>query len=90
MGEYEKIAKYLTAIGYELRIKIIIFLMDGPARSPEIAEAVKENQMNTYRSLKVLQKNNIIIASGNNKLITYSLSDKIPAEIIELAGEKFS
>ncbi len=83
--EYAQLkAEILSAIAHENRIKIVEFLADGPKCACEIAPALRLEQSNLSRHMKVLIQAGIVNHWKDGRKSMYEISDKNILKILEL------
>jgi ArsR family transcriptional regulator len=77
-------AEILSAIAHENRIKIVEFLADGPKCACEIAPALRLEQSNLSRHMKVLIQAGIVNHWKDGRKSMYEISDKNILKILEM------
>ena len=77
-------AEILSAIAHENRIKIVEFLADGPKCACEIAPALRLEQSNLSRHMKVLIQAGIVNHWKDGRKSMYEISDKNILNILEM------
>ena len=76
-------SEILTAIAHENRIRIVEYLADGPKCACEIAPALKLEQSNLSRHMKILIQAGIINYWRDGKKAMYEISDRNILRIFE-------
>ena len=84
-------AEILTAVAHPNRIRIIEFLAEGPKCACEIIPALKLEQSNLSRHMKILVQSGIVNHWKDGKKSMYEISDKndidvFKSEIVALIG----
>jgi DNA-binding transcriptional ArsR family regulator len=77
-------AEILSAIAHENRIKIVEILADGPKSACEIAPALRLEQTNLSRHMKVLIQAGIVNHWKDGRKSMYEISDKNILKILEM------
>lgn len=80
----DRLANTLSLLGEQLRLQIVVYLLDKKANVSEITEYLSVSQPAVSHHLRLLRAARILKSEKKGKLVYYSINDNHIKNIIEL------
>lgn len=83
----EALAELFKNFGDPTRIRILLFLLDGPHNVSEITEALAMTQSAISHQLRILRQAKLVAARRDGRTMYYSLADSHVEIILKMGTE---
>ena len=84
---YNKLGLFYKTLGYDIRIKILVLLLNKTLTVSEIATEIAFESSAISHQLKILKLNNFVSSEKKGKYVFYSLADNHIKDLIEIGLE---
>lgn len=87
LGREQSLAALFRAMGDLSRLKILLYVMEGPRNVSEIVRFVQMKQSLVFHHLKILRQCGLVTARRNGPFVSYCLANERIAALVELARD---
>lgn len=87
VGREQSLAALFRAMGDLSRLKVLLYVMEGPRNVSEIVRFVQMKQSLVSHHLKILRQCGLVMARRNGPFVSYCLANERIAALVELARD---
>ncbi|MGQ9655991.1 MAG: ArsR/SmtB family transcription factor [Thermodesulfobacteriota bacterium] len=87
VGPEQSLAALFRAMGDLSRLKVLLYIMEGPRNVSEIVRFLEMKQSLVSHHLKILRQCGLVMARRNGPFVSYCLANERIAALVKLARD---